>query len=297
MDPTIDPPLLPFKAIIYATDFLECSQNAGSYAALLARRFDAGLTVAHAFVLTTPAMEAEAETSSCIKSRQRLDLETALAAAAAKYGEGLARTAAVLLEGDAGEQIPRLAHKLAPSLVVLGTAGRGRVARGIVGSMAETILRANEGPSLIVGPEVPACAPDEHRFRRVLFATGLSSVAARGAAYAAAIARVFNASLEVLHVVHTEDADHPGGLSEIQRRFEAMLDELIPREAETFRNPHGVVEVGVTHEQIQERLHETQADLLVLAIHKSSHLWLASRLSGVFSIIANAPCPVLTITG
>ena len=101
------PPELPFQTIVYATDFSAGAQNAGNYAALLAKQFAAELVVAHAFVLTNPAMEAEA--TPRVKSRQRLDLETALAAVAAKYGEGLTRTATVLLEGDASEEIPRVA--------------------------------------------------------------------------------------------------------------------------------------------------------------------------------------------
>ena len=62
-------------------------------------------------------------------------------------------------------------------------------------------------------------------------------------------------------------------------------------------NPKSIVEVGSAHVRILEHLSEFKNDLLVLSIRKSSHLWLESRLSGAFHIIANAPCPVLTITG
>ena len=57
------------------------------------------------------------------------------------------------------------------------------------------------------------------------------------------------------------------------------------------------VEVGSAHVRILEHIREFQVDLLVLSIRKSSHLWLQSRLSGAFHIIANAPCPVMTMTG
>lgn len=297
MEIFVDAPLLPIKTILYATDFSSGSEHAGHFASLLARRFDAELLVAHAFVLTNPAMEAEAEAGPGVKSEQRKKLESALVTAAGRFGEGLKKTATVLVEGDAREQIPRLAQESSPSLIVLGTEGRGRVARGIVGSVAERILRATGGPSLTVGPAVPPYASGGTQFRRVVYATGLSRAAARGAAYAAAMAEAFDASLEVLHVVHPEDVSHPGGLSEIQKQFEAALRELVPQHVETFRNPHGVVEVGSAHERIAKHLRESQADLLVLSIRKSSHLWLESRLSGAFQIIASAPCPVLTITG
>ena len=269
----------------------------GKYASLLAGKFNADLLAAHAFFLTNPAMEAEAEGGPAMKSAQRRDLETALAAIARQFGEGLQHAVPVLLEGDPRECIPRLAEQNAPSIVVLGTQGRGRIERGIVGSVAERILRAATGPSLTVGPAVPACEPACAPFRRILFATGLSIAAARGAPYALAMAHAFDASLDVLHVVNPEDIEHPDRFSEIQNRFYAALEELVPRQADEIRNPRNFIEVGSAHVRILEHIKEFQVDLLVLSIRKSSHLWLESWLSGAFHIIANAPCPVMTMTG
>ena len=169
--------------------------------------------------------------------------------------------------------------------------------RGIIGSVAERIMRVASGPSLTVGPEVPP--PDDARplFQRMLYATGLSPAAARGAAYAAAMAEAFGSSLEVLHVVNPDDVADKDRFEEVHKRFRAVLDEMAPRHAEKFSQPEGLVEVGSAHERILEHLKESGADLLVLSIRKGSHLWLQSRLSGAFHIIANAPCPVLTITG
>ena len=297
MESSVDRPILPFQTIVFATDFSACSLNAGSYAALLARRFAADLVVAHAFLPSGPAMEAEAETGSMVKSWQRKDQEAALGAAAATFGQGLERTTTVLLEGDPREAIPRLTHDYVQPLVVLGTEGRSQMARGILGSVAERILRASEGPCLTVGPQVPVCEPLGCSFRRMLFATGLSRAAARGAAYAAAMAQAFGAELEVLHVVHPEDVTQPGGLDGILEHFEAALAEMVPHQAASLLKPKAVVDVGSAQECIPKHLRASKADLLVLSLRKSSHLWLQSRLSRAFQIVANSPCPVLTITG
>jgi nucleotide-binding universal stress UspA family protein len=219
---------LELKAIVYATDFSSYSQNAGNYASLLARQFNADLLAAHAFVLTNPAMEAEAEARPPVKSMQRKELEDALAAVARRHGEGLRRAVPVLIEGDPRELIPRLAKENTPSLVVLGTHGRGRIERGIVGSVAERILRATSSPSLTVGPAVPACDPAHATFRRILYATGLSAADVHGAPYALAMAQAFDASLDVLHVVNPDDVKHPDRFSEIQRQFHALLEKLVP---------------------------------------------------------------------
>lgn len=297
MDVPANSPLLPFQAIVYATDFSSCSENAGHYANLLARKFDADLLVAHAFVLSYPAMEIEAEDGRTKKSEERKELESALAATAARFGADVKRVVPVLLDGDAREQIPRLAGEHLPSLIVLGTRGRGRMERGIIGSVAERIMRAAGGPSLTVGPEVPA--PDASRplFQRMLYATGLSPAAARGAAYAAGMAEAFGSSLEVLHVVNPDDVADKDRFEEVHKRFRAVLDEMAPHHAEKFSQPEGLVEVGSAHERILEYLKDSKPDLLVLSIRRSSHLWLQSRLSGAFNLIANAPCPVMTITG
>ncbi len=296
MQTQVESAQLTFKTVIYATDFSRSSENAGSYASMLARRFEAELLVCHAFVISQAAMEAEAEGGPAAKSQQRKDLEIALVESVNRFGGGVKRTATALLEGDPRERIPLLAQENASSIVVLGTTGRGRIERGLVGSVAERILRANKGPSLTVGPMVPALDPSVLPIRRVLFATGLSPESARGASYAVGMAEAFKASMEVLHVVKAEDVERPEQFSEIQKRFHAIIDGLVPKHAEGINNPAGLVEVGTAHERILKYIREFSADLLVLSIRKSSHLWLQARLSSAFHIIANATCPVLTIT-
>jgi nucleotide-binding universal stress UspA family protein len=285
------------KTVIYAADFSLCSENAGPYAALLATQFNAEFLIAHAFVLSQSAMELEAANSRGSKSLQRLDLETALQEASQRFGSNALRPHTLLLEGDPRQVIPELAEKRAPSIVVLGTSGRGMIERGFVGSVAERILRANNGPSFTVGPQVHPLRPELPAFRRVLYATGLSTAAAQGARYAISIAKAFNASIEVLHVAREEDVKQPEQLNALQQRFGEVLDGIVPEQARTLSEPSAVIELGRAHERILTHIQETSADLLVLSIRRSSHLWLQSRLSGAFNIISNAPCPVLTITG
>ena len=297
MDVSAPAPAVAIRSVIYATDFSEYSRKAGVYASLFAARFNADLLAAHAFMLSTAAMEVEAQDGEKKKSAQRADLEATLAAEGARIGDGAQRAVPVLVEGDPREAIPRLAQEKAPSLIVLGTQGRGRMLRGIVGSVSERILRATNGPSLTVGPAVPSHDPDSSCFRRILYATGLSPEAARGAPYAVAMAQAFQASLDVLHVVRPDDKADLDRFSEIQKEFRTTLEGMVPQQADEIVHPKGVVEVGSAHQQILEYLQKNQIDLLVLSIRKSSHLWLQSRLSGAFHIIANAPCPVMTLTG
>jgi nucleotide-binding universal stress UspA family protein len=297
---SIDAPLpvpTPFtlNAVIYATDFFSNSENAGRYASLLARQFDAELLVAHTFVLTQAAMEAEAEARRVMKSSQRQEGEATLAKIALHVGDGL-RTSTCLLEGDPEEQLPHLARERAPSILVLGTQGRGRLGRSVIRSVAEKILRSTGGPALTVGPHVPETATPQ--IRRVLFATTLAPGASRGAACALGMAESFHAQMDVLHVVRPEVAGNLRDLENAQERFQQEIEALFPQRTHDISSPHGVVEVGRNApERILEYVRENSIDLLVLSLRWSSHAWLESLVSDTFQIITDAPCPVLTILG
>jgi nucleotide-binding universal stress UspA family protein len=288
-------PDLDLNAVVYATDFSVCSQNAGIYAAFLADHFSTALVVAHAFTLSQAAMEVEIDRS--LLSRQRKDLEFLLSRKAFALSRGSVAARPVLLEGDPRDVVPDLAEKNAPSLIVLGSHGGGWVKREIIGSVAEGILRSTSWPVLTVGPQVRSAADRTFPFQRILYATDLTPAAARAAVYAVSFAKAFRADIDVLHVVQREAIDHPDRLSDIRNRFYRALDDVVPEQEKEFCNPRSFVEVGRAHHQILEHIRERSIELLVLGIRKSSHLRIETRISGAFQLIADAPCPVLTIVG
>ena len=151
-----DRPDLNLRTVIYATDFSLCSQNAGLYAACLAKYFSATLLVAHAFTLSQAAMEVEVDHK--LVSQQRKDLEFLLSRKAFNLASDSLETIPILLDGDPTEVLQEIADSRAPSLIVLGTHGGGWIERELIGSVAEHILRSIRWPSLTVGPQVPAHA-------------------------------------------------------------------------------------------------------------------------------------------
>jgi nucleotide-binding universal stress UspA family protein len=290
-----DTPGLNLNTIIYATDFSVCSQNAGLYAALLAKHCSARLLVVHAFTLSQAAVEAEIDQS--LVSQQRKDLQFLLSRKAFALASDSIEAIPALLEGDPKEMLPDLADKNAPSLLVLGTHGGGWIERELIGSVAERILRSTRWPSLTVGPQVRSATAATFPFRRVLYATDLTPAAARAAVYAVSFAQAFRADIDVLNVVRREEVDHPDRLGELRTRFYNALDGLVPEHAKEFCNPRSFVEVGKAHNQILRHMRERSTDLLVLGIRKTSHLGMETRKSGAFQLIVNAQCPVLTVTG
>lgn len=287
-------PNLILNAIVYATDFSLCSQNAGLYASKLAKFFSAQLLIAHAFTLTQPAMEVEID--HFLISQQRKDLQFLLSRKALALASEPVEAIPILLEGDPKKVLPELADKHSPSLIVLGTHGSGWMKHGILGSVAEEILRSTRWPSLTVGPQVPPASAHTLPFKRILYATDFTPAAAHAAAFAISFAEAFTCRLDVLNVIHEDDVHHPDRLSDLRIRFYTALDRVVPEQARNFCDPRTFVAVGKARDQILRHIAENSIDLLVLGIRKTSHLRTEIRTSRLFSLIVDARCPVLTIT-
>jgi len=283
------------NAVVYGTDFAVCSQNAGLYAALMARFFSARLLVTHAFTISQAAMEVEID--GTLLSQQRKDLQVLLAQKAATLASDSMEVIPLLVDGDPEEVLPKVADEHAPSLLVLGTHGGGWVEREIIGSVAEQVLRSSRWPTMTVGPQVRSASSRPFPFHRILYVTDLSSSAARAAAFAASLAQAMGAEMDVVHVIERGIVDRPERLEEITKSFRDALGD----EVKDFLSPQTFFEAGNAHEQILKHCRDRSIDLVVLGIakgiRKSSLLGLTTRTSGAFQLIVDAECPVLTVTG
>ena len=290
-------PKVNVSTVVYATDFSQCSENAGAYARLLALHFRARLIVAHAFILTQAAMELEADPRK--ESQQRKDLKQLLARRATALSSESLQAVPALLEGDPHHAVSEFAEMHAPSLIVVGTHGGGRVERGLIGSVAEAILRSTQWPCLTVGPMAPSVSTSSGTLpvKRILCATDFTPAAVRAIAFALALADTCESEIDVLNVVPERTIEYPERLAELWNLFYDALDQSLPKRAREYSQPQTFVEVGNAHDRILEHVKNRSIDLLVLGIRKTSHIGLEMRTSGAFRIIVDAPCPVLTITG
>ena len=291
-----DEPEVSLRTVVYATDFSQCSENAGNYARLLALQFRAKLVVAHAFILTQAAMELEA--GRRVESQQRRDLTQLLARRAASLDSDSLHAVPALLEGDPHHAISEFAERDAPSLIVLGTHGGGRVERGVIGSVAESILRSTRWPCLTVGPMAPSptLSLADLSFKRILCATDFTPAAVGAIGFALSLADACESEIDVLNVIPERTIEHPDRLAELKSHFYDALDRSLPKRARDFSQPRTFVEVGNAHDRILDHVKDRSIDLLVLGIRKTSHLGLEMRTSGAFRVIVDARCPVLTIT-
>ncbi len=288
-------PGISIHSVVFATDFSNCSENAGHYARYLADQFSATLLVTHAFLLTQPAIEVELSRGTA--SGQRKALQEQLAHKAHALDSGARKALPMLLDGFPHEVIPALADKHAPSLLVLGTHGAGRIEHGLIGSVAEKILRSTHWPCLTVGPQAPLAPERILPFQRILCATDFTPESTHAVLFALTLAQAVGGSIDVLNVIPESAVEHPARWADIEERFFHALDQLIPQRAREFCNPLTFVDTGNPHDRITGHIQEHATDLLVLGLRKASILGLEMRTSGAFRLISDAPCPVLTITG
>jgi nucleotide-binding universal stress UspA family protein len=292
--PTIGKHLaIQLDTIIFATDFSPASQNAGLYASAISVRFGTSLVVAHAFTLTQAALEVEAEKPLASQQRRNLDHDLALTAEVLDAGRGTTET--VLLEGDPCRAIPALAQSRGPALIVLGTHGRGSIDRYVLGSTAEGILRHSSGSTLTIGPNVNILHAGALNIRRILYATDCSPEAAHAAPVAVALAEAFSSDLDVLNVVQSSDTEHPEQLHRLQQHFSSAVEAILPHKAGQVCQPHTFIRTGKPHTDILKHTEEREIDLLILGLHRNTHLGMQNRTSGAFPIIVKAKCPVVTV--
>jgi nucleotide-binding universal stress UspA family protein len=279
--------------VIFATDFSPASQNAGLYASAVSVHFGTSLVIAHAFTLTQAALEVEAQKP--LASQQRSNLNHVLKLTAEVLDAGRGTTETVLLEGDPSWVIPVLVNSRRPALIVLGTHGRGSIDRYVLGSTAEQILSHSTGSTLTIGPNVNILRAGALNIRRILYATDCSTEAAHAAPVAIALAEAFSSELDVLNVVHASDIDHPEQLRRLQQHFYGAVEAILPHGTGQICKPATFVRVGKPHTDILKHIEERNIDLLVLGLHRNTHLGMQNRTSGAFPIIVKANCPVITV--
>jgi nucleotide-binding universal stress UspA family protein len=146
--------MLAIQRILVATDFTETSDRALDFGIELARKFDATVTVVHAYQI--PAMGfadggyiAGAEVAAQLSTAGQNRLDSVVDS---KKTSGVLMKA-VLREGVAWEEVNDVAKEIDANLIVIGTHGRRGLARALLGSVAENVIRTSTIPVLVIhGP-------------------------------------------------------------------------------------------------------------------------------------------------
>ncbi|MBI1831092.1 MAG: universal stress protein [Planctomycetes bacterium] len=151
--------MLPFKTIVFATDFSPASKVAFEVAGALARDYHARIIAVH---VVEPVAVGFSEAGAYVGPEE--DKGEAMKRLQAHRAPSPRVTIEYrMLEGDPATVIAETAEETDADLVVMGTSGRTGLTRFVMGSVAEDVLRRAPCPVLTVraAVEVKAAAPVE----------------------------------------------------------------------------------------------------------------------------------------
>jgi nucleotide-binding universal stress UspA family protein len=142
------------RRLLVPIDFTETSDRALDYAIEFARKFDASITIMHSYQIPVYGFpdaayitSAEVATQIATAAQRRLD-----ALLDAHKTEGV-KMNALLRDGVAWEEINAVATETKADLIIIGTHGRRGLARALLGSVAENVIRTSTLPVLVIhGP-------------------------------------------------------------------------------------------------------------------------------------------------
>jgi universal stress protein A len=139
-------PATPFrlKHILVPIDFSACSKKALAYASSFARQFGAELTLLHVVQPFTPVPEMPPVDFETIN-----EAKAELDAVQGTVGNGVV-SKALLCSGQAHSEIARASKELDIDLIVISTHGRTGLARALMGSTTEKVVRLAHCPVLVV---------------------------------------------------------------------------------------------------------------------------------------------------
>jgi len=287
-----------FARLLVPVDFSVPSDAALEYARMLARSFDGALHLLHVTGDQLPPPHAAGDAPAppaLARMRQRL-----------AAGDRPRQATLRLVEGaDTAGEIIRYAATMPADLIVMGTHGRSGVAHLLMGSVAEAVVRTSQVPVLTVGHAPRASAAG---FAHILVPTDFSGPSDDALDCARGLARRFDASVHLLHILEDPIVDGPFG-SEVfvsespgtrTARLRDARDRLSHRvpahDSERGRLTTEVI-VGPTSRTIVDYAADNGFDLIVMGTHGRTGL--AHLLMGSVAerVVRSATCPVLTTHG
>jgi len=183
-------------------------------------------------------------------------------------------------------------------LVVIGATGSGTLARLLLGSTAEEVVRSSETPVLVVPGDSELDAID-----RILAPIDLSECSRASLMMAAECARAADAELSILHasslpagalaLMEWEPSEED---KQAHRKFtsEQMADFLQGIDFEGIE-PEQMLRFGAPFQEIVEVADDEQIDLIVMGTHGRRGFERLFMGSTATKVLRRLPCPATTI--
>lgn len=293
------------KNILCPVDFSDCSALALDYALALAKRDQAAVTVMHVM----PTMPADGVYPYAFEPI--LPTGESKEQALTQLGKFVHRargehvsTTVVLEDGDPVDEILAKAKSMDADLIVIGTHGRRGLARLLLGSVAERVLRSTDIAVLSVSPDCKPPRSNGELFSEVLCPVDFSASSLRGLELALDIVGD-SGSLSVVHVVEFYMNAGLGeslavDLQSIRKRHEeeglAKLEAAIPSSArERCRVNVQEMTGGGAYRVILKLSEREHSELIVMGVAGRSAADMFFFGSTTNHVVREARCPVLTV--
>ena len=284
------------RNIVYLTDFSRSAEAALPFAKTMACAFDAKVYALHVLVpdfiaYMTPELPREA-----LEQQEKI-AASKMETVDAKF-KGLPHESLVERADSLWQVLDPKLKQCGVDLVVLGTHGRTRLRKFVMGSTAEKVLRKSSVPVMTVGPGLAGSLPAKGGFRRILLATDLREDCRNATAYAVSLARENEAELTLLHVIEHRSRRtkrKPEALSVVEAMH--CLQEEVSPETDLWCKAETAIELGSPGPKIVEAAKNRNADLIVLGVRDAEHLFAATHLEirTAHEVVAHAACPVLCV--
>lgn len=207
-----------------------------------------------------------------------------------------------LKSGHAGEEITQLADDLGSDIIILATHGRSGFDRLVFGSTCDKVVRTSKVPVLAIKhPEHEALNEDGSlKINAILCPLDFSEFSHSALPMAAMIAGGLGAKMILAHVVDAR-FDYPewtaqvaiNNSQELAKSAETNLQKAAADidgiEIETF------VSIGVPHRELNEKIKESNIDLVVMPTHGRKGISHALLGSIAEKMVRTSSCPVLTV--
>ncbi|MEO8100495.1 MAG: universal stress protein [Acidobacteriota bacterium] len=284
--------MLPFRKILFPIDYSDASRAIVPHVRDAVRHFSAELMLVHAYGPEGLSFVDLPLASPDLPKQVREFEQARVRDFAQEHFPGIKPECFAEL-GEAGTIIHSVLQHQGADLVMLPTHGRGPVRRLMLGSVTTKVLHdvgcavwtatGTAAAGYVGGYNSIACAVDE------------SDEASTVVVAAAALAKSYNASLSVVHVLGLPPAT-------VELDYAAIKNDLLRAAEEKLRERLAVLKVTAKHAVIEgniaNSLHDWAADhkaqLLVVG-RGHAQGGLGRVWSSLYSIVRESPCPVLSI--
>jgi nucleotide-binding universal stress UspA family protein len=294
--------MMPFRNILFPVDFSDAAFVMVPLVMEIARRFEANVTVLHAFNLVTeynlapntgnlrgfepPAIAYTAALQGLRDSRKRR-LEEFVRT---QFPD--VRHLALIEDGDPALVIEWAARRENADLTIMPTRGLGRFRRLLVGSVTAKVLHDLGCPVLTSAHEPDPTSTEPSGFRSILCAVNLSAQPDSVLRTAGFLAQTYGARICLLHIEPASGVNGvPSTPQEILQIYERAVKTDGPRAG--VKPAVRIIDATIP-EGIRQTAIEEAADLMVVGRGHMQGI-LSQAWSHLYTIIRESPCPVLSV--